>query len=111
MDGKGVFVYASKKGMVGKNSVANNSIGDVSVNTAFAKGQLLISGQKAPLYFRFYKEVNEWKLDLTSLFPVSNTAFKKMAEESGESDNDYLFMLLEMLTGKKSVREIWEVIK
>lgn len=108
MDGKGLFVYAIKKGMVGKNSVANNTIGDVTIDKNFAKGQLLVRGQKAPLYFHFYKEPGQWKLDLTSLFPVSNMAFKKMIEDSGENENDYLFTLLETLTGKKPGADIWK---
>jgi hypothetical protein len=38
MGGTDLFVYAIKKGMVGKNSVANNSIGKVTIDGAFAKG-------------------------------------------------------------------------
>ncbi len=111
MDGKGLFVYAIKKGMVGKNSVANNSIGDVTIDKEFAKGQLIVSGQKTPLYFHFYKELGQWKLNLISLFPVSNIAFRKMVEDSGENENDYLFMLLETLTGKKPGAGIWRTIE
>jgi hypothetical protein len=37
-------------------------------------------------------------------------AFKKMADESGENHNDYLFSLLEMITGKKAGAEIWKPI-
>ena len=108
MDGKGLFVYAIKKGMVGKSSVSNNTIGDVTVNKGFAKGQLVASGQKVPLYFHFYKEQGQWKFSLTSLFPASNMAFKKMMEDSGQKENDYLFSILEVLTGRKPGTEIWQ---
>lgn len=107
-DGKSLLVYAIKSGMVGKNSVANNSIGDVTIDSDFAKGQFIANGQKAPFYFHFYKEEGLWKIDLTSLFPVSTMAFKKMADDSGQSQNDYLFSLLEMITGKKPGAEIWK---
>jgi hypothetical protein len=109
-DGKSLFVYAIKSGMVGKNSVANNSIGDVMIDNDFAKGQLIANGQKAPFDFHFYKEDGQWKIDLTSLFPVSTMAFKKMAEESGQNENVYLFSLLEMITGKKPGNETWKPI-
>ena len=56
------------------------------------------------------EEEGQWKIDLTSLFPVSTMAFKKMADESGENQNDYLFSLLEMITGKKPGTEIWQPI-
>jgi hypothetical protein len=109
-DGKSLLVYAIKSGMVGKNSVANNSIGEVIVEKDFAKGQLIANGQKAPFYFHFYKEEGQWKIDLTSLFPVSTKALKKMADDSGENQNVYLFSLLEMITRKKPGTEIWHPI-
>ena len=109
-DGKSLLVYAIKSGMVGKNSVANNSIGDVTIDNDFARGQFIANGQKAPFYFHFYNEDGQWKIDLTSLFPVSTMAFKKMADDSGQNQNEYLFSLLEMITGKKPGTEIWKPI-
>ena len=110
-DGKTLLVYAIKSGMVGKNSVANNTIGDVTIDSSFAKGQFISNGNKAPFYFHFYKEDQQWKIDLTSLFPISTKAFKKMADESEQNQNEYLFSLLEMITGKKPTQEIWQSIK
>ena len=109
-DGKSLLVFAIKGGMVGKNSVANNTIGGVTIDKDFAKGQLLVNGEKTSFYFHFYKEYGQWKIDLTSLFPVSIMAFKTMAENSGQDQNEYLFSLLEMITGKKTGTEIWDPI-
>jgi hypothetical protein len=33
-----------------------------------------------------------------------------MADESGENDNEFLFGMLEMLTGKKPGTEIWQKV-
>jgi len=109
-DGESLLVYAINSGMVGKNSVANNSIGEVKIEGNYAKGQFISNGQKAPFYFDFYKEDKQWKIDLTSLFPISTKAFKKMADDSGQNQNDYLFSLLEMITGNKPDIEIWKPI-
>lgn len=109
-DGKQLLVYAIQEGMVGKNSVANNAIGDVELDDSFAKGQLVANGTPAPMYFHFYKEQGDWKIDLTSIFPIANQAFQKMADESGQAENDFLFMLLEMITGNKPTQTIWEPI-
>jgi hypothetical protein len=109
-DGKGLLVYAIKSGMVGKNSVANNSIGEVSVDNNFAKGQFIANGQKAPFYFHFYKEDSKWKIDLTSIFSVSNMAVKKMIEESEQDENEFFFSLLENLTGEYPGKEIWKKV-
>ena len=87
-DGKTLLIYAIKSGMVGKNSVVNNSIGEVTIDGNFAKGQFVVNGQKAPFYLHFYKEEQQWKMDLTSLFTVSTSAFKKMADDSGQNENE-----------------------
>lgn len=110
-DAKGLLIYAIKEGMVGKNSVANNTVGDVEIDGDFAKGQFIANGQKTPFYFHFYKEEGIWKIDLTSVFTIGTAAYKKMQEDSGLNENDYLFSLLEMLIGRKPGSEIWKKIE
>lgn len=109
-DGKKLFTYAIKEGMVGKNSVMNVSIGNVEVDTNFAKGQLVTNGQQAPFYFHFNKEDGGWKIDLTSILPASETAFKSVIKQSGQSENDFLLNLLTMLTGNKPNNSIWKPV-
>jgi hypothetical protein len=110
MDGKGLISYAIKNGMVGKNSVANNSIGDVTISGKKAKGQVVIHGEKVPMYFEFNKENEIWKLDLTSIFPVSEKAFRGMVDESGETENEFFFRILKMLTNKEVSSDIWKPV-
>jgi len=110
-DGKRLLVYAIKEGMVGKSSVANIEIGELSIDEQFAKGQLIANGTPAPAYFHFYEEDGAWKIDLTSIFPTATQAFQQMLDESGEDENEYLFMLLEMVTGEKPNENIWKPIK
>lgn len=110
-DGKSLLIYAINKGMVGKNSVTSNTIGDVVVDGNFAKGQLINNGQEMPIYFHFYKEDEKWKVDLTSVFAIANQAMKQMINNSGQSENEYVFELLEIITNKKPGREIWNKIE
>ena len=110
-DGEKLLVYAIQNGMVGKNSVANNSIGDVTIVKNFAKGQFIANGKMAPFFFHFYKENGSWKIDLTSLFAISNMAFKNMIKESGEGENEFLFSLLDKLTGRTPGPEIWQPVQ
>lgn len=110
-DGKKLLAYAIKSGMVGKSSVADISIGEVKIEMDMAKGQLVLNGLAAPFYFHFYKEDGQWKLDLTSIFTVSTFAFRKEVEDSGLGENEFLFSILHMLTGKKPGNEIWKAVK
>ncbi len=110
-DGKELFIYSIKEGMVGKNSVANNELGEVTIDEDFGKGQLVANGMVAPMYFHFYKEDAKWKVDLTSIFTAGTAAFQAMAEESGQEENEYLFTLLELTTGEQPTEAIWKPIK
>jgi hypothetical protein len=110
-DGKGLLVYSINNGMIGKNGAANNSIGEVTVVDDFAKGQLVVSDKPTPLAFHFYKEDDQWKVDLTSAFPASEAAFQQMVDQSGQAENEYLLSLLEMTSGKKAGSEIWQPVR
>lgn len=110
-DGRQLLVHAIQKGMVGKGSVANTEIGEVSVNEQFAKGQFVSNGTPAPIYFHFYEEDGAWKVDLTSIYPIAIQAFQQMVDESGEDENESLFSILEMVTGEKPNEQIWQTIE
>lgn len=110
-NGESLFAYAVNSGLVGKNSVSNNTVGAVTINKNFAKAQFVMDGKSQPIYFHFYKEKAQWKIDLTSLFPMANAAFQNMADESGQGTNEYLLSLLEILNGKKPGSQVWQPVK
>lgn len=110
-DGTSLLIYAIENGMVGKNSVANNTIGAITIDGTFAKGEFIANGQQTPLNFHFYKEDEQWKIDLTALFEVSTVAFERMVESSEQNENDFLFTLLERVNGKKPTPLIWDPIR
>ncbi len=109
-DGKKLLTYSINIGMNEKNSFDKTSIGDVIIVDNFAKGQFIINGQEMPYFLHFYKE-EQWKYDMTSTFTILIPAVQKMADASGLSENEYIFTMLTMLTGKKPTREIWQPIK
>jgi hypothetical protein len=110
LDGKDFFIYAINTGMVGKNTVVNMNIGTIDVNDNFATGQLVASGQESPMFFQFQKE-DGWKLDITSLFPASNTVLNQMVANSGMNQNDFLFQIMQSLTGRYPDESIWQPMK
>ena len=109
-NGKDLFVYAIDNGMVGKNSVVNAELGDVVTNGDFSKAEFVVNGQKTPFFFHFYREDKIWKVDITHLFSLGTMALKKMVEDSGETENDFITNILEVLTGKKPSENIWKPI-
>lgn len=108
---KDLIIYSIKKGMVGKDSVSNASIWEVSVNLDFANGELLTNWKRSSLYFHFHKENNIWKLDLTSIFDTSNMTLKEMIKKSWKTEDDFMFQILESINGEKPNSKIWEPLK
>ena len=107
MNGESLIVFAIDKGMVGKNSVANNDIGKITVTGDFAKGVLVVNDKPTPISYQFYKENGTWKFNLTSMFPMGNIAFKRIIEQSGLPENEALLSMLEMASGTKPASTIW----
>ncbi len=109
-DGEGLLIYAIEAGMVGKSSVAGNTIGTIVIEDSFAKGQLVANEQPTDIDFHFYNEDQMWKIDLTSIFPVALISFKQMQEDSGQNEVDFLFKILEMVSGNKPDHTVWREV-
>jgi len=109
-DGKKLLIYAIQEGMIEKNSIQNLTIGKIDIDKKVATGQLISNGQNVPFHFDFYKEKDIWKIDLTSVFGVSQMAFKQMIKSSGIEENVYLLKLLSMISGKEPKNNIWKPI-
>lgn len=105
------FLLAIRKGLIDKDGVTGQTVGQVTIEGSFAKGEIVTQGQNTSIYFHFYKESDEWKLNLTELFTLGNMSMKKMFAESGKDENVFLLELLELMTGKEITREIWEPVE
>ncbi|PPK87360.1 hypothetical protein CLV84_0300 [Neolewinella xylanilytica] len=108
-DAEKLFVYAIEQGMVGKSSVMHNEIGEVELDGNYARGKLVVNGTPAPAHFDFYDE-GGWKVDLTSIFPLANQGFEQLVRESGEPENAYLLLVLEIITGNPAGPDIWQPV-
>lgn len=108
LDENSFFVYAVDNGMIGKEGVANLELGTVELNGSSAKGQVIAGGQPAPIYFDFHNEEGLWKIDLTSIFGISQAALQTVIEDSGMTENEFIFQILEMLNGKQPGIEVWQ---
>ena len=111
MSGNTFLIYAIDEGMVGKNSVMTLEIGEISVNGNSAQGQVVNNGIAAPLYFEFNKESDGWKIDITSIFGPSSAALKEAIKNFGQTENEFIFQTLEMLTGKPLDQKIWHPLR
>lgn len=105
--GESVLVWAVEQGMIGKESVQNITIGKVDIEGLNAKGQFVNLGQATPFYYEFNKENDAWKIDLTSIFKVSEKALLQAARMQGMNSQEFIYYMLEMVTGEEVDPNIW----
>jgi len=109
MDVYDFFVYAVENGMVGSD-VSGFELKKVSISGYDAKSELQVDGKITPFGFAFHKEEKEWKIDLTSVFTFSLAATENLVESYEMADYEFVFYLLEIITGKKPDASIWQAL-
>ncbi len=101
MNGQVLFEYAVNHGWVGTDSLLTLGLGNIEINGNVASGNAIIQTGTSPLYqFHFYKEAEGWKIDLTEMLRVAEAVLIHYMEESGKTEEDYLFEIVHMITGK-----------
>ena len=108
MTAESLFVYAVDEGWIGRESVINNELGDIKVSGTNATGVHISAGNESPFKWIFRKENGKWKIDITSIMPIADQAFKQLIQENGLSEDDFLFSILESVSGEKVPDSIWE---
>ena len=107
MDEKTYFSHAVKQGWIGKKSVTDMELADIVVSQDTATSKISKGGKTAPFGFTFHKEEGTWKIDLTSILPTSDKAFKQVIQKSGKNEDAYIFTIIEKLSGKKVQDSVW----
>lgn len=110
MTAESLFVHAVDQGWIGRDSVVNNSLGEVTVFEDHATGYHVSEGQQSELKWVFRKEDGRWRLDILSLMPAADQAFNAVIEESGQTSDEFVVSILQAVSGQKVDDAIWEPI-
>ncbi|RYD54923.1 MAG: hypothetical protein EOP56_17695 [Sphingobacteriales bacterium] len=111
MNGKELILYAVKNGMLGdKTSIDQTTITKISIDDNKATALFKDGKQVSDNYFRFNKETEGWKLDMTSISGVVSKSFNRVISQSGLTENDFIFRLAEASSGRRIDDTIWEPI-
>jgi len=111
MDGTAFFIYGVQHNMISNYNIVNNSLGKIKIDDHFATADLLLGENKTPKDFHFHKEDDQWKIDLTSLHASTNHEFEVLIAERKQTENGYLFNLLEMITRKRPGNDVWKAME
>jgi hypothetical protein len=117
-NGKSLFAYCIKNKLIDKNDVTNAHIDKVEIDGKFAKGRLITESMKdekedSPklsnaVWLNFYKEANQWKIDMTSLLYLANKIFAGQVSGMKLSVSEFAIEAIVMHTGKIPNPEIWK---
>ena len=87
------------------------TIDDIQVSGTRATAAVLIDKKKAPNRYHFTKEKGSWKLDLTPTLRDTDLLLKAQIKKAGVSEDQFIFDLVEALSGRKVPESIWEPMK
>jgi|GEM_PF-5912114 len=111
MNGSTLFQYLVQMGMVNQDdeSSLRRFRFEVSMQQDGSAGvQFIDSAGNNGVSFRFNKENDLWKIDLTSAFKyVNNEVWENMIAESGMTEDEVLYAILENIDGRKASPLIW----
>lgn len=107
LDGRSAIVHAVDRDWIGKDGVIRTELGKISIASRRATAEVEIGGRKVPSRFQFRQEDGAWKFDLVSLLRDTNLAMKQAARQAGMEEDEFLFTILESVSGKKVDDGIW----
>jgi hypothetical protein len=108
MNPQALFAHGVTQGWIDSGSVQAVSLGKIAVTGERASAETLLGKKPTPLKFAFTRDGEEWKFDLAALMPLVEQEFKKLAKESGMGEDEFLIQVLELVSGKKVAKEIWQ---
>ena len=111
MTGEDLFVHGVDQGWIGREAMLSNDIGDVTVNGSSASGVHIVNGKETPLHWDFRLEDDQWKIDLLPLMPHGEKAVNELIKDSGFSEEDFLFTVIQNLSEKVVLETVWEPLQ
>jgi hypothetical protein len=106
MDGRTALAFAVTQGWVG-DDVAKVEAGAVAITGARASVSFVVGGQPTPIKLGLWRENTGWRIDLVSLFRMSEAVFRQQQQTSGKSEDDFVLMLVRRLSHKPVRATIW----
>lgn len=120
MEFEDLVVHAVSRGWIGQEAVEQIEMGRVKVQGDDATAEARIAGRDdvaqdptaagglAALSYRFTREDGQWKFRFSTLVESLNETVSQLSAQLGTQEDDLIFTLVEALSGKPVLPEIWE---
>lgn len=108
MSGAEVVSHAVDAGWIGREGADKLELGNYQVEGDVASGTILRpEGGETAFKIAFARQEGRWRLDLVALMKLTRVAFDYSLQQSGLSEDDFVLLMLEDVTGRKPGPEIW----
>jgi hypothetical protein len=94
--------------MIGSQSVSNIQFNSADISRNVAYVTVTSNNTISPIKFRMVREDGAWKIDLTETIINSNTAFVYLIKDSGYTEDEFIFMMIESTGGVRPTEKVWE---
>jgi len=101
--------FAFANGMGGKYKIEGATLGKAKIKGNTAKAFLINNGKKAEITYDFNLENGQWKINVLPSIKESEKEIKDMLQ--GKNENEFIFGMLELMTGKTPSSAIWNKIR
>lgn len=108
MNGTDLLVYGIDEGMIDADALEGNSIGEVRVDGDRAYAPMLVDGEPAGADWEFVRTDSGWTFDLAAGFPLINEALTQVAADGDMTEDEFIFSVVEMVTGTPVDASVWE---
>lgn len=106
--GADLFAYSVDNGWVGKESVANNTLGELVVFENWAETAYLNGGQVSPIRARFVREADGWKFDLMHTMYQSAPGFESAIRSDDKTKCESILQLLSRVLNQELDARLFE---
>jgi len=111
MDGPALLKHAVDEGWIGREGVLSIEPGRVKLGEDTAKLLMKHEGKQSSLGFDFHREDGQWKINLTGMITTGNAAMKAAVRKMGLTENEFIFQMLESVSGRKVSETIWDPLQ
>ncbi len=110
MNGETFFIYAVENGWIGEESISNLEVKVSNIDNDYAKTHVINQNGEAPFGFSFRRENEVWRIDLTSMLPITESALENEISRIGINHNQFIYAMLAKTSGHKPDSSIWQPI-
>lgn len=106
--GKELMFFTLSKGINTQSGLPKIELKKVTVTGDMAEAGFLMDGQDYGNIVMFVKEMDNWKIDLSSMYNnFANDQFRQRMLQSGLSENNFIQMMVTNLSGIQMPSSLW----